>query len=88
MYYSQAAYLEPELHAILVNLDGNLNQRADEYTQQSALASLTVLLNFMGPKYLTPLRYKILAMLRTSLGLTRPKFRYLSCEAWNAFLHK
>lgn len=76
------------LHGILVNFDIKLSLKSDEYTQQSALASLAVLINYMGAIYLTPLRYKILATLRTSLGFTRPGFPRLVCDAWDAFIHK
>ncbi|XP_012274502.1 serine/threonine-protein kinase ATR [Orussus abietinus] len=84
---SVVAYLWPRLHGILVNLDMHLGARFDEHTQRSALASLATLIRFMGPRYVTPLRYKILASLRTSIGFKRPGFRLLACDAWDAFLH-
>lgn len=65
-----------------------LGLKSDEHTQQSALASLTVLIRYMGASYITPLRYKILAMLRTALGFKRPGFPRLVCDAWDAFIHK
>ncbi|XP_043279597.1 serine/threonine-protein kinase ATR isoform X2 [Venturia canescens] len=80
-------YLMPYLHGVLVTLDSNLSARSDEHTQKSALASLGALMRFMGARYLTPLRYKILATLRVSLSFQRPGFRELSCYAWNSFLH-
>lgn len=76
------------LHGILVNFDIKLGLKSDEHTQQSALASLAALMQFMGAQYLTPLRYKILATLRTSLGFKRPGFGLLVCDAWSAFIHK
>jgi len=86
--YTQVSYLNLRLHGILVNFDIKLSPKSDEYTQQSALASLTVLIRYMGATYLTPLRYKILATLRTSLGFKRPGFSRLVCDAWDAFIHK
>lgn len=91
MYYdicTQASYLNLRLHGILVNFDIKLGPKSDEHTQQSALASLAVLIRYMGATYLTPLRYKILATLRTSLGFKRPGFPRLVCNAWDAFIHK
>ncbi|XP_032688955.1 serine/threonine-protein kinase ATR isoform X2 [Odontomachus brunneus] len=82
-----ASYLNLRLHGILVNFDIKLGPKSDEYTQQSALASLAVLIRYMGATYLTPLRYKILATLRTSLGFKRPGFPGLVCDAWDAFIH-
>ncbi|XP_011699804.1 PREDICTED: serine/threonine-protein kinase ATR isoform X2 [Wasmannia auropunctata] len=82
-----AAYLNLRLHGILVNFDIKLGPKSDEHTQQSALASLAVLIRYMGATYLTPLRYKILATLRTSLGFKRPGFSRLVCDAWDAFIH-
>ncbi|XP_043511522.1 serine/threonine-protein kinase atr [Frieseomelitta varia] len=81
------SYLNLRLHGILVNFDIKLGSKSDEHTQQSALASLAALMQFMGAQYLTPLRYKILATLRTSLGFKRPGFGPLVCDAWNAFIH-
>jgi len=88
MYCMQASYLNLRLHGILVNFDIKLGPKSDEHTQQSALASLAVLIRYMGPAYLTPLRYKILATLRTSLGFKRSGFPRLICDAWDAFIHK
>ncbi|KMQ96860.1 serine threonine-protein kinase atr-like protein [Lasius niger] len=82
-----ASYLNLRLHGILVNFDIKLGPKSDEHTQQSALASLAVLIRYMGATYLTPLRYKILATLRTSLGFKRPGFPRLVCDAWDAFIH-
>ncbi|XP_076757525.1 serine/threonine-protein kinase ATR [Xylocopa sonorina] len=81
-----ASYLNLRLHGILVNFDIKLGLKSDEHTQQSALASLATLMRCMGAQYLTPLRYKILATLRTSLGFKRPGFGPLICDAWNAFI--
>nr|XP_034192073.1 serine/threonine-protein kinase ATR [Osmia lignaria]XP_034192074.1 serine/threonine-protein kinase ATR [Osmia lignaria]XP_034192075.1 serine/threonine-protein kinase ATR [Osmia lignaria] len=81
------SYLNLRLHGILVNFDMKLGPKSDEHTQQSALASLAALMRYMGTQYLTPLRYKILATLRTSLGFKRPGFGPLVCDAWNAFIH-
>ncbi|KOX79522.1 Serine/threonine-protein kinase atr [Melipona quadrifasciata] len=81
------SYLNLRLHGILVNFDIKLGSKSDEHTQQSALASLAALMQFMGAQYLTPLRYKILATLRTSLEFKRPGFGPLVCDAWNAFIH-
>ncbi|KYN35646.1 Serine/threonine-protein kinase atr [Trachymyrmex septentrionalis] len=81
------SYLNLRLHGILVNFDIKLGPKSDEYTQQSALASLVVLIRYMGATSLTPLRYKILATLRTSLGFKRPGFSRLVCDAWDAFIH-
>ncbi|XP_053989775.1 uncharacterized protein LOC128882206, partial [Hylaeus volcanicus] len=81
------SYLNLRLHGILVNFDIKLGSKSDEHTQQSALASLAALMRYMGAEYLTPLRYKILATLRTSLGFKRPGFGLLVCDAWNAFIH-
>ncbi|TGZ48346.1 Serine/threonine-protein kinase ATR [Temnothorax longispinosus] len=81
------SYLNQRLHGILVNFDIKLGPKSDEFTQQSALASLTVLIRYMGATYLTPLRYKILATLRTSLGFKRPGFSRLACDAWDAFIN-
>ncbi|XP_046746064.1 serine/threonine-protein kinase ATR isoform X2 [Diprion similis] len=82
-----AAYLKPRLHGVLVNLDSNLSSRSDETVQKLALGSLAVLMQFMGERHLTPLRFKLLGTLRTSLSFSRPGFQELVCDAWDSFLH-
>ncbi|KAJ8680180.1 hypothetical protein QAD02_015967 [Eretmocerus hayati] len=74
------------LHGILVNFDANLGPCCEEVIQQYALASLAELIRFMGPDHITPYKYKILATLRTALTFTRPGFKKLACDAWDAFL--
>ncbi|XP_014204493.1 serine/threonine-protein kinase ATR [Copidosoma floridanum] len=81
-----AQYLNSMLHGILVTFDANLCSNSEEIMQKYALASLAEVIRFMGPNYITQYRYKILATLRTSLSFTRPGFRRLACDAWNAFL--
>ncbi|XP_011503709.1 PREDICTED: serine/threonine-protein kinase atr-like [Ceratosolen solmsi marchali] len=81
-----AEYLNSMLHGVLVTFDANLGLNTEELTQKFALASLTQVINFMGSNYITQYKYKILATLRTALIFTRPGFRKLACDAWNAFL--
>ncbi|XP_046813707.1 serine/threonine-protein kinase ATR isoform X1 [Vespa crabro] len=81
------AYLKLRLHGILVKYDVNLGPKSDEYTQKCALASLSTLMRYMGAEHVAPLRYKILATLRVSLGFKRPTFGPLVCDAWDAFIH-
>lgn len=76
------------LHGVLVGIDGNLNPNNEEIMQQYALASLAEIIRYMGPKYITQYKYKILATLRTALTFTRPGFRKLACDAWDAFIRK
>lgn len=81
-----AMYLKSNLHGVLVLLDTNLGPTVDQSTQKAALSSLGSLMKYMGPEHLSPLRFKILTSLRTSLGLTRPGFKKLSCYAWDCFI--
>lgn len=76
------------LHGVLVTFDANLGSNSDEIMQKYALASLAEVIRFMGSNYMTQYKYKILATLRTALNLTRPGFRKLACDAWDAFLRK
>lgn len=86
--FFKAQYLSTILHGVLVNFDANLGPNNEETVQKYALASLAELIRFMGPTYISTYKYKILATLRTALGFTRPGFRKLACNAWDAFLKK
>lgn len=79
-------YLKPYLHGVLVTAEINLRQIVDEESQKCAIASLVALIHFMGPEYITPLRYKFLSTLRMLLKFIRPGFRKLTFEAWDAFI--
>ncbi|KAF7998404.1 hypothetical protein HCN44_009802 [Aphidius gifuensis] len=81
-----AKYLNSQLHGVFVRFDANLVPLADQSTQKAALLSLGSLMNYMGPKYLSPLRFKILTTLRTSLSLTRPGLKKICCYAWECFV--
>ena len=80
--------MNPLLHGILVTFDANLGVNSEEIMKKFSLSSLAELINFMGKDYITQYKYKILATLRTATGFTRPGFRKLACNAWNAFLRK
>lgn len=84
----QTEYLKPYLHGVLVTAEINLRQIVDEESQKCAIASLVALIHFMGPEYITPLRYKFLSTLRMLLKFIRPGFRKLTFEAWDAFIRK
>jgi hypothetical protein len=84
----KAQYLNSMLHGVLVTFDANLGTNTEEVTQKFALASLAQVIRFMGPNYITQYKYKILATLRTALIFTRPGFRKLACDSWNAFIRK
>lgn len=68
--------LQPLLLGILRCFDRNL--------ERNALLSLAELLKFMGAN-LSPMRFKIIAMLRTALDLNS-SFSELHCDVWEAFV--
>jgi hypothetical protein len=75
-------YLQSRLLGILQHFDFKLMAK-NTNRKNSILLSLADLLTYMGPKYVGPLRFKIIAMLRTA---DCGDFPELSCEVWRAFI--
>ena len=51
-----------------------------------ALGSLVKLMEMMGPKYITVVRVKVMAILKLALNFETNDFRDLCCEAWDCFV--
>lgn len=81
-------YLQPHFLGVLVYFDSKLISSAvDESVKIRVLKSLPKLMQLMGSKYITPLRHKVLATLRTALSLTEKVHLELTCNNWEAFVH-
>lgn len=85
--------LNPRFLGVLVYFDSKLvSKRVCEQVKTNVLLSLPEILKLMGTKYITPLRYKVLATLRTALTLTeqptltKESYPELICNIWDAFI--
>ncbi|XP_041978766.1 serine/threonine-protein kinase ATR [Aricia agestis] len=82
-----ADFLNPKFLGVLAYFDHKLvNTKVALSVKRKALKSFPEILQLMGVKYLTPLRYKVLATLRTALPLAK-EFPKILAEAWGAFIH-
>ncbi|XP_018328651.1 serine/threonine-protein kinase ATR [Agrilus planipennis] len=77
-------YLQPRLLGVLAYFDIKLISKNS--SKDKVLLSLATLLKFMGPKHVTPVRFKIIAMLRTALNLNHGKFPEINCKIWEVFV--
>lgn len=75
-------YLQPRLLGVLQHFDFNLVAK-NLQKKSNVLESLVDLLTFMEAKRITPLRFKIIAMLRTADCDVFPE---LICDVWTAFI--
>ncbi|KAK3922870.1 Serine/threonine-protein kinase ATR [Frankliniella fusca] len=83
-----AKHLEQRFLGVLVHFDSLLeSSNSEESGKIKALQSLPQIIRLMGPKYITPVRLKVLSTLRTALRLTHCDFPHYSCGAWEAFIH-
>lgn len=83
-----ADYLQPRFLGVLVYFDSKLiSKSVDESVKTRILKSLPDIIKLMGTKYITPLRHKVLATLRTTLTLTETSYLVLTCANWDAFVH-
>lgn len=70
---------------LLVYFDSKLNsKRVAISDKRNALQSLSVIIKLIGPKQITPLRFKVMATLHTTLHLE--DMEQLSCLVWDAFI--
>lgn len=77
-------YLQPRFLGVLQYFDIKL--LSDDSKKVKVLLSLSKIFKFMGAKRITPLRFKIIAMLRTALSLNHGNFSSLNCEVWDSFV--
>ncbi|KAH9628521.1 hypothetical protein HF086_008041 [Spodoptera exigua] len=82
-----ADFLNPKFLGVLAYFDHKLvNAKVAISVKRKALKSFPDIMQLMGVKYLTPLRFKVLATLRSALQLAK-EFPKILAEAWSAFIH-
>ncbi|XP_017770441.1 PREDICTED: serine/threonine-protein kinase atr-like [Nicrophorus vespilloides] len=77
-------FLQPRFLGVLQYFD--LKLMGQSVTKRKVLLSLAQIFDFMGSKIISPLRFKIIAMLKTALNVTKSSFPELNCDVWNAFI--
>ncbi|KYB25791.1 Serine/threonine-protein kinase ATR-like Protein [Tribolium castaneum] len=75
-------YLQPRLLGLLQHFDFKLMAK-NTNRKDAILLSLADFLTFLGASYVTPLRFKVIAMLRTA---DCGDFPDLNCDVWDAFI--
>lgn len=78
-----ADYLQPKFLGVLKYFDMKLVSR--ETNRLNVILSLSEIIKLMGPKRVTPLRFKIIAML-TALYFKYCKTFALNCNVWDTFI--
>ncbi|XP_063533871.1 serine/threonine-protein kinase ATR [Cydia strobilella] len=82
-----ADFLNPKFLGVLAYFDHKLvNAKVALSVKRKALKSFPDIMQLMGEKYLTPLRFKVLATLRSALPLAK-EFPKILADAWGAFIH-
>lgn len=77
-------YLQPSFLGVLQHFDRNLVNSS--FGKEEVLRSLAQIFRFVGPKFLAPLRFKILAMLQTALRLDGNSPSEVNYDVWDAFI--
>lgn len=81
-----ADFLNPKFLGVLAYFDHKLvNTKVALSVKRKALKSFPDMMQLMGVKYITPLRFKVLATLRSALPLAK-EFPKILAEAWAAFI--
>lgn len=68
-------------------LESKLVKNSSDSIKENILLSLGDIFQLMGTRFVTPARFKILAMLRTAISLQNSSFVYLGLKAWDSFIH-
>lgn len=68
-------------------LESRLVKNSPDSIKENILLSLSDILKLMGSHFVTPARFKILAILRTAISLKNSSFVYLGLKAWDSFIH-
>lgn len=77
-------YLQPRFLGVLQYFDTKLISK--DFQKEKVLLSLAQMFKIMGPKKIAPLRFKVIAMLRTALNFNYSDFPELNCDIWNTFV--
>ncbi|XP_046670128.1 serine/threonine-protein kinase ATR-like [Homalodisca vitripennis] len=82
-----AQFIQPRFLGVLAYMDSILVSRSGcESGKRHALLTLPELIRLMGKVHITPVRFKVLATLRSALKLYGDSFPELVCFAWRAFV--
>lgn len=68
-------------------LESRLVKNSPDSIKENILLSLGDIFKLMGSRFVTPAKFKILAMLRTAISLKNSTFVYLGLKAWDSFIH-
>lgn len=85
--YFQADFLSPRFLGLLMILELKLVKNSPDSVKENILLSLGDIFKLMGSRFVTPARFKILAILRTAISLKNSSFVYLGLKAWDSFIH-
>lgn len=80
-------FLQPRFLGVLGAFGSQLvNNQVADAIKRKVIESLIDLIRLMGDKYITPLRFKVMATLRSALTLNIKEYGLLHIDAWNAFI--
>ncbi|XP_050431325.1 serine/threonine-protein kinase ATR [Adelges cooleyi] len=85
--FNFAEFLSPRFLGLLMVLESRLIKNSPDSIKENILLSLGDIFKLMGSRYVTPARFKILAMLRTAISLKSSTFVFLGLKAWDSFIH-
>ncbi|KFM65500.1 Serine/threonine-protein kinase ATR, partial [Stegodyphus mimosarum] len=80
-----ANYLQPKLLGFLVFFDAQMLKSSMD-DKKLALESLVSIMELMGPRAVTAVRFKLMATLRIALRFKDDGFPKICCKAWNTFV--
>ncbi|XP_063235756.1 LOW QUALITY PROTEIN: serine/threonine-protein kinase ATR [Bacillus rossius redtenbacheri] len=80
--------LQRQFLGVMVCFDDRLRSGSvSDAVKRRALLSLPGVIRLMGPRHVTPIRFKVLAILRSALQLRSSNFPDLCCASWDSFVH-
>nr|XP_042905636.1 serine/threonine-protein kinase ATR isoform X1 [Parasteatoda tepidariorum] len=80
-----ANYLQPKLLGFLVFFDAHM-LKSSILNKKLALESLVSIMQLMGTRAITAVRFKLMATLRLTLRFKKDDFPKICCKAWNTFV--
>ncbi|RZF41501.1 hypothetical protein LSTR_LSTR000215 [Laodelphax striatellus] len=81
-------FLAPRFLGVVGMMESRLVSRdSSDSEKKNVLLALPEIFALMGAKHITPVRLRIIAMLREALKLCHSSFPELTCDVWVAFFH-
>lgn len=82
-----AEYITKRFLGVICHFEQILIFDNEKFLKREVLLSLGEIMRFMGSEYITPFRFKLLAVLRTALTINQVELKDICAQVWKIFIY-